>query len=143
MDSVPLTWNAVGGICAVIALFGGIATFFLALKDRNQALEIDAVKTGAAAETKAVKESFEKELNGLGERLNAHSHARGELEARLRVVEREYVTRADHAQFRAELVAALDKVGDRVAGSMDKLRADLRDDFHSMNKRVAALERHE
>lgn len=154
MDSVPLTWEAVGGICALLAIIGSAFGVYLAVVDRRQASEMAAIKDGAAADTKAAKESLQRDVDAAHDalrdlkdehvkRLDAHAAARAALEDRLRIVEREYVTRADHAQFRAELVAALDKVGDRVAGSMDKLRADLRDDFHSMNKRVAALERHE
>lgn len=146
-----LTAENVGAAMGVLVVLGGIVGWYLNLVDRRQAAEITGVKDGAAGELKAAKESLQKDLDAahdhlraaeasIAKRLDAHASARADLETRLRTVEREYVTRADHAQFRAELVAALEKVGDRVAGSMDKLRTDLREDMAGLNKRVAAVE---
>jgi len=120
-------WAAV--IITLVSLVCGALAAWLRLIDKGQETRIGLL------EKSVEKMGIEMNLRLTGQH-EAHSIEEKAIEARLAIIERTYISRADHAEFRAELLAAVKEVGSAVSRSIDGLHADMMD----LVKRVAAVE---
>lgn len=121
------SWAAV--IITLVSLICGALAAWLRHIDKGQETRIGLLE-------KAIEKlGIETNLR-LTSQHGAHSIEQKAIEARLALIERTYISRSDHAEFRAELLAAVKEVGTTVAHSIDGLRADMMD----LVKRVAAVE---
>jgi len=111
-----------------VAFLGAAAAILVAigsswLKQRNEARRAEVVAWGAALDE--AKKNFNERMAGLKSSENSDVK---ELEVRLAKVEREYISRGDHAEFRAELLEAVKEI-----------RSELRIGFDGMGARVEKL----
>lgn len=77
-------------------------------------------ESGIITRVNEVKEEFGSRIAGIHA---DYKQAHVQYEARISVLERSYLSRAEHAEFRSELMRAVSEVGDRVARSIDALGA--------------------
>lgn len=135
-----ITAEGVGAGCAVLALLGTAFGVYLSVVDRRQSKEIEAIEKAA----KETKEDLEKRLDGTNAAAKQTARDmeadRRALEKRIGDLERQAITRADHAQFRAEILLTVDKVGERIEKSLDKFTAEIKEDMRVMSKRVDGVE---
>ena len=125
--NISAEWAGAGA--GVVLILGGLAGAYLRLVDAKQAQEMKTTNDAVAVVVKRV--DLVEAADVLGRR---------ELEQRLAKVEREHITRADHAEFRSELLTAVRDVGERVGRSMDKLSNEIREDMRAIHKRVSEME---
>ncbi len=135
-----ISTDAVVAGCAVITLVGVAVGIYLALVDRRQSQEMNAIIDSA----KETKETLEKRLDGLHEYATTHAREveqdRRALEHRIGELEKKAITRADHADFRAEILLTVDKVGDRIEKSLDKFTTEIKQDMRSLDVRISSVE---
>ena len=120
-------WAAV--IITVVSLVCGALAAWLRLIDKGQETRIGLL------EKSLERLGIETNLRLTGQH-EAHSMEEKSIESRLAVVERTYISRSDHAEFRAELLAAVKEVGATVAHAIEGLREDTME----LVRRVAAVE---
>jgi hypothetical protein len=114
-----LSADSVAAATGIITLVGAIVGGYFRLAIRN--MERDIV-------------TLEKERDAELDKIEV-------LTERLAQVEKTYISRADHAEFKAELMAAVREVGEKLERGIDGLRRDIREDLHDFNSRVSALEK--
>ncbi|MBS3927809.1 MAG: hypothetical protein KGZ65_04375 [Sphingomonadales bacterium] len=135
-----ITADGVAAVCAVIVVVGGAIGAYLAVVDRRQAAEIKDLKDAA----KEAKDEMTRRIDGFHSSVNSQmrdaENLRRDLERRLGEVQREHITRTDQAEFRAEMLSTVDKVGDRIGHSIDKLSSEIREDMKAISKRVSDVE---
>ncbi len=124
---ISADWVAAG--CAVIALGGGGVGSYLWLVDRRQEKAMEAL------EKRQDKVDDAKIIDDRNAELDRRA-----LEKRIGDLERLAVTRTEHAEFRAEMLMTVDKVGERIGRSIEKFSAEIKEDMKVVHKRVTDIE---
>lgn len=106
---------------------GGLVTRALAKRDKEQEERFDAKLLIVATAHNKLEET-------LNLRLAAMKTEQKDTDRRLAQVEREYISRADHAEFRHELMSAVKEIGASVTHSLDGFRATVEKVMERQNK---------
>ena len=115
---MTITPEWIAAVVAVATLLGGAITGWLRSVDARQERELEKIESQFKA------------------RLDSHSSTAKELERRVAEVERSYISRADHAEFRNELMAAVREIGSQVSKSLDGFGTR----FEHLGDRIARVE---
>lgn len=125
--------EAAGVALTALALIGAVVAWWLDRADKRQELDLDEVR-----------KAHDKDVAALTTRLNAlHDDQKAlnkEFDGRLARIEREYVSRADHAEYRAELLKTMHDIGDGIKASLDGLGARFEKQADALSRRLEHLE---
>ncbi len=101
-------------VLAIFSMIGGAFVKWLSDKDKAQEKRFDEKLEAASKKAKEDKDVFDL-------RLAAIKAEHKETAVKLAHMERDYVSRADHAEFRKELMEAVKELSNLIRGSIDKL----------------------
>lgn len=99
-----------------IAIVGGFVARWLSARDKDQETRFDSKLLLATNAHKELKDNLDVRIAAMKVEIK-------EASLRLALVERDYISRADHAQFRSELMAAVKEIGSQVTHSLDGFRS--------------------
>lgn len=128
--------SAIYYVLSIFVLIGGLFVKWLAGRDQEQETRFDAkikassdaLKLELKAETDArlaAEKVLEDAKKTFDLRITAMKGENNTQFLRLAHVEREYISRADHAAFRGELIAAMKDISSNVSHSLDGFRASM------------------
>ncbi len=103
---------------ASISLIGGAFLAYLAKRDRDQEHRFNE-------KLKQLSLLVDKAETKSDSRINAAKEEMKEVANRLAHVEREYISRGDHAMFRSELLGVLKDMGNQLNHTLDGFRASM------------------
>lgn len=140
MNPEAKSWLTPDGVMAagtIVSIVGAaIGAYFIApLREKIKAMEDAEEKKERAA-----KEAREKWETAISDRIRAlhddHAGKIHDLEIKNAEIEKTYLSRAEHLQYRAEIMAAVEKINATVLASC----AAIREDIHELGERVARVE---
>ncbi len=122
--------SAIYYILSAGALVGGLFVKWLAARDKDQEERFNAKLT-------IITDAHDKLEDTLNLRLAAMKAENRDAGTALASIQRDYISRSDHQEFRSELLAAVKDIGAQVAHSLDGFRLSM----EKLVDRVSEVER--
>ncbi len=115
MEVTPSGFSA--GVAAV-GLVGGGLVRWLVDRDKDQEERFNE-------KLRLQRDAHDKLESQLNARLASSKEEKKDLDRRLAAIERDYISRVDHAEFKAELMGAVKDIGAQVSHSLDGFRGSM------------------